>query len=316
MTAERGSMKRALRLKSLVALILCICCVTQGMTVYAAPEVMPDGELFDAEFYAATYPDVAAVFGTDPAMLYWHYVVAGKAEGRLPYAAAQATQPVQQTTSSSPVTNGFAAMVPGSVVTIGRYEQDGNPANGSEPIEWIVLANDGHRLFILSKYILENRAWLHDYANVPWELSDLRVWMNGSFYDTAFTAEEKQCIVEVTNSNQDSGAFFGPGLGLPSGNATNDKVFALSVYEAQAYLGAVPQTVADWNPAMQATTTIYAQQQGCWTHSVNRRGFWWLRSAGACAGSHVAVVQDHGAVVSHVGNAAGEGVRPAMWVAY
>ena len=36
-----------------------------------------------------------------------------------------------------------------------RYEQDGNPANGSEPIEWIVLANDGHRLFILSKYILE-----------------------------------------------------------------------------------------------------------------------------------------------------------------
>lgn len=27
----------------------------------------------------------------------------------------------------------------GSIVTFGRYEQDGNPDNGQEKIEWIVL---------------------------------------------------------------------------------------------------------------------------------------------------------------------------------
>ena len=54
------------------------------------PVPMPDGTLFDAAFYAATYPDVVAVFGTDPAALYQHYITAGAAEGRLPYAGAGA----------------------------------------------------------------------------------------------------------------------------------------------------------------------------------------------------------------------------------
>lgn len=52
----------------------------------AGPKQMADGTLFDAVYYASTYPDVAAVFGTDEAMLYNHYVLCGKAEGRLPYA--------------------------------------------------------------------------------------------------------------------------------------------------------------------------------------------------------------------------------------
>lgn len=50
------------------------------------PKQMADGGLFDAAYYAATYPDVVAAFGTDEAMLYNHYVLCGKAEGRLPYA--------------------------------------------------------------------------------------------------------------------------------------------------------------------------------------------------------------------------------------
>ncbi|MCR5619071.1 MAG: hypothetical protein K6F65_03145 [Lachnospiraceae bacterium] len=46
---------------------------------------MPDGTLFDPEFYVKKYPDVVAVFGTDPMLLYAHYVYYGMAEGRLPY---------------------------------------------------------------------------------------------------------------------------------------------------------------------------------------------------------------------------------------
>ena len=63
-----------------------------NMTVQAAPVTMADGNLFDAAFYAATYPDVAAIFGTDPNMLYMHYVLCGKTEGRLPYAAGTTAQ--------------------------------------------------------------------------------------------------------------------------------------------------------------------------------------------------------------------------------
>ncbi|OIZ62720.1 hypothetical protein BLA28_20205 [Eisenbergiella tayi] len=54
-----------------------------SMTAYAQPKTMPDGTVFDAEFYAQNYPDVAAVFGTDENLLYQHYVQYGISEGRL-----------------------------------------------------------------------------------------------------------------------------------------------------------------------------------------------------------------------------------------
>lgn len=76
-----------LRISALVMSILLVC---SGMTVSAAPKTMPDGGVFDPQFYAALYPDVVAVFGTSESLLYQHYVTYGKAEGRLPYDPAAA----------------------------------------------------------------------------------------------------------------------------------------------------------------------------------------------------------------------------------
>lgn len=56
--------------------------LANGITVCAAPERMSDGTIFDADYYADTYPDVVAEAGTDPVILYQHYVNFGKAEGR------------------------------------------------------------------------------------------------------------------------------------------------------------------------------------------------------------------------------------------
>lgn len=54
--------------------------------IIAAPKQMPDGQIFDAEYYAVNNPDVVKVFGTSESMLYQHYVSYGKKEGRRPYA--------------------------------------------------------------------------------------------------------------------------------------------------------------------------------------------------------------------------------------
>ena len=56
--------------------------LASSITAFAAPEVMPDGGMFDAEYYAQNNPDVVAVFGTDKELLYSHYVNNGRAEGR------------------------------------------------------------------------------------------------------------------------------------------------------------------------------------------------------------------------------------------
>ena len=68
-------------------LLTCLAVLTlsmaSSMSVLAAPEVMPDGGVFDAEYYAQNNPDVTAVLGTDKNLLYDHYFNYGKAEGRL-----------------------------------------------------------------------------------------------------------------------------------------------------------------------------------------------------------------------------------------
>ncbi len=71
------------------------------MPVQAADNVAADDQFvvrggdeyidgFDPVFYANKYPDVKAAFGTDPALLYQHYLLCGKAEGRWPNAAGPA----------------------------------------------------------------------------------------------------------------------------------------------------------------------------------------------------------------------------------
>ena len=57
----------------------------------AAPKTMPDGGMFDAEYYAQTNPDVVAVLGTDENVLYQHYLSSGRLEGRQPYAPGAST---------------------------------------------------------------------------------------------------------------------------------------------------------------------------------------------------------------------------------
>lgn len=81
------------KFKKLTALTLTLVTILgSAMTVNAAPKTMPDGQTFDAEFYAKNNPDVVAVLSTDEAALYNHYVTYGKTEGRKPYADVQAMQ--------------------------------------------------------------------------------------------------------------------------------------------------------------------------------------------------------------------------------
>lgn len=58
-----------------------------GTVVWAAPVRMPDGGVFDPDYYAETCPDVTERLGTDAETLYQHYRDYGASEGRLPYAA-------------------------------------------------------------------------------------------------------------------------------------------------------------------------------------------------------------------------------------
>lgn len=75
--------------KAMFAVMAAAIVLSSGLTVFAAPEKMADGTVFDAEYYAQSNPDITAVYGTDKEKLFQHYAMCGKAEGRKAYAGQE-----------------------------------------------------------------------------------------------------------------------------------------------------------------------------------------------------------------------------------
>ncbi len=96
--------------------------------VYAEPKEMSDGQLFDAQFYADTYPDVKEAFGYDEDLLYAHYLTCGKAEGRLPYAGATPAE-VTPVTTDLVVTNIDQTQAVFEEIQLGYYALPQNVKN-------------------------------------------------------------------------------------------------------------------------------------------------------------------------------------------
>ena len=80
-------------IRRIVTGLLAAAVVLTPMNALAAPELMPDGGLFDAEYYASQNPDVVAALGSDASVLYNHYLVAGRSEGRRPCDPMYGTNP-------------------------------------------------------------------------------------------------------------------------------------------------------------------------------------------------------------------------------
>lgn len=111
-------------------------------------------------------------------------------------------------------------------IFFGSYEQDNDYSNGNEPIEWIILSNDGDEILLISKYVLDNV--VYDHSNqMTWSGSYARKWLNSTFLDSAFNGSERSCLVyshlEPT-TNPDYGT-------VDQGSATDDLVFCLSYQE-------------------------------------------------------------------------------------
>ena len=85
-------------------------------------------------------------------------------------------------------------------VTLGRYEQDADPGNGAEPLEWFVLdreenGEDGSvELLLLSRDCLACTAYHTPVEDINWEKSTLRKFLNGPFFQEAFDSGEQALL--------------------------------------------------------------------------------------------------------------------------
>lgn len=202
----------------------------------------------------------------------------------------------------------------GNYVTFGTYPQT-KAGNDATPIEWLVLAQDGNKALLISRYGLDAQPYNKDNTSVTWETCTLRTWLNGTFYNKAFSSAEQAAILTTNVDNSKNQCY--SGWSTSSGNNTQDKVFLLSNAEANKYF-AVTCDNSD-NTKSRVAPTAYAIAQRVYTNSSNETadgtaaGCWWLRSLGSVRSVAANVTPDGSLAYSYVNNDSGS-VRPALWV--
>lgn len=202
----------------------------------------------------------------------------------------------------------------GRQITFGRYSQTAN-GNDNTPIEWLILDRDEQKILIVSKYGLDAQPYNKDYTSVTWETCTLRKWLNGTFYNKAFSSAEQAAILTTNVDNSKSQCY--SGWNTSGGNNTEDKVFLLSYAEANKYFGVTHDTTS--NTKSRVAPTAYAIAQGAYTHSSNKTadgtdaGWWWLRSPGFYQGSAAGVRTD-GSLNYYRVDDDSDSLHPALWV--
>lgn len=217
------------------------------------------------------------------------------------------------------------------VVTFGNYEQDNDLNDGKEPIEWIILEVTDTKALLVSKYILDCKKFNNTAGNITWEDSDLRRWLNTTFYDEAFRYNEKMIICNDIIENKKNYYY-----NSSSGNQTVDRVFPLSIEEAIIYFEdagdfyKMQENALKPNAMRRALGTPYAIQNGLRVikedNDYKGCGNYWLRTSGKnenrewysgiFAKYYEAIVQEPGHInpsgtAVHSGD---DGVRPAIWI--
>ncbi len=192
-------------------------------------------------------------------------------------------------------------------------------------IEWRTLAIDteSEKALLISNDIAAYWAFNDVSAEVTWETSTLRQWLNNEFYNAAFTDEQKAIVLDSTLENPAN-----PASGAGGGANTVDKVFLLSFAEAEQYFSGDDDRVASVNFSEEYTVNlsklIAAHSAFGYTEDsimnelkdyVGTTDKWALRTSGETLILAAGVSYD-GSMYAH-GNQVDKvviGVRPAIWV--
>lgn len=164
----------------------------------------------------------------------------------------------------------------GKTVTMGNYQ--------GKALQWKVLDINGNMRLLLAEEIVAKYPYNERYADTSWCGCSLHRWLNGEFLREAFTLEERSKILNTRVSNPPNPQYYTNG-----GSNSVDKLFTLSIDEAETYLPANgSRALGEW---------------------------WWLRSPGCNLLSAVSVYEDGSIYVTGVNvSYVDGGVRPAMWV--
>ena len=230
----------------------------------------------------------------------------------------------------------LAPVQTGDYLVFGRYDQDGNQHNGLEPLDWQVLDVKDGKAMIISRHGLTVRMYDDSVPFPTWAKSEVRAWLNSTFLDATFTAEEQACIdvTRVVTPDNSLWVEYRKATNrkyevVSDGSEVYDKLFLLSTEEVLQLCGlSTIQEQKDSTEAknmMKATPTKHAEYEGAFVYrgglaeyKLNGEGccWWMLRSPGHLS-NHLAYIGTGGNLNSfHYTDVHRLEVclRPACWV--
>ena len=223
-------------------------------------------------------------------------------QGRTPEAKQIEAPPITPVPTDVPAAIGTKTIV-GETVAFGHYEQDDDPKT-EDPLIWYILKVEDGKALLLSQNAIEVMKYydhfdgtknaVDDGKQSRWKYSIPREWLNGEFYDKAFSKDEKECIL-LTNLETDSYDVDRN----PIIDITEDHVFCLNATEVEALSEDIRKAGASQHAINQ---DIYVSGGArYWTCSMAENEYVGYYSSGDKVSFYVPGYER-------------TGVRPAMWI--
>lgn len=205
----------------------------------------------------------------------------------------------------------------GDVVKFGYYLQKANEISAKEPIRWRVLAVENSKALLISQYAIEIN---EEEVCSSWKETNIRKWLNTEFLNNAFNKGERD-IIQLSKVNAD----VNPKYEAEQGDDTEDKIFLLSIKEAEEYFK------SDEDRLCKPTKYVKAKKFSTLKSLVleyrkKNEGqkkpkepfcnyWWWLRTAGSRE-SLTSYVYADGSIIYYGLSYSNDGgcVRPALWI--
>ncbi len=183
-------------------------------------------------------------------------------------------------------------------------------------ITWDVLSVSGGNALLITHDVIAFKMFTPNYSsrgsmNTGWEGSALRGWLNGEWINT-IPADQQALIVPTSISTPANSRFGTVGA---NGGAVTDRVFVLSVEEANQYFANDQQRTAVATDA--ALASVGAGRNGsAQSDPTTGNTYWWLRSPGMFPYSTAYVNYTGSVRLDGVESPTGSliGVRPCVWV--
>ena len=184
-----------------------------------------------------------------------------------------------------------------------------------DPIRWRVLDAQSGKAFLKAEFVLDSQDYHYStssrtidgstvYAS-NYKDSHIRSWLNDSFYNRAFSTEEKARIQTTMVDNSVASTGYNPNSYACAN--TNDKVFLLSYVQATSSSYGL-----DTGTSRLLYPTGYAKSQG--VYDSNNFSYWWLRSPYNLNAFSARIVGSAGGVGPTSVDSTSFGVVPALWI--